>query len=70
MLDVVSLADGSRMIAGIQDKNTRPELIVRRMLFASGYRFRLHRPANKWCPKPAQDHLCHHSFFYCFYAIG
>ncbi len=31
------------MMAGIQGKNTKPELIVRRMLFASGYRFRLHR---------------------------
>jgi DNA mismatch endonuclease (patch repair protein) len=31
------------MMAGIQGKNTKPEMIVRRMLFASGYRFRLHR---------------------------
>lgn len=30
-------------MSGIQGKNTKPELIVRRMLFASGYRFRLHR---------------------------
>ncbi len=43
MVDVVSPADRSRMMAGIQGKNTKPELIIRRMLFASGYRFRLHR---------------------------
>lgn len=43
MVDVVSPADRSRMMAGIQGKNTKPELIVRRILFASGYRFRLHR---------------------------
>ncbi|WP_186172821.1 very short patch repair endonuclease [Burkholderia gladioli] len=43
MVDIVSLADRSRMMAGIQSKNTKPELIVRRLLFASGYRFRLHR---------------------------
>lgn len=43
MVDVVSPADRSRMMAGIQGKNTKPELIVRRMLFASGHRFRLHR---------------------------
>lgn len=43
MVDVVSPADRSRMMAGIQGKNTKPELTVRRMLFASGYRFRLHR---------------------------
>jgi DNA mismatch endonuclease (patch repair protein) len=43
MVDVVSTADRSRMMAGIKGKNSQPELIVRRMLFASGYRFRLHR---------------------------
>lgn len=43
MVDVVSPADRSRMMAGIQGKNTKPELTVRRVLFASGYRFRLHR---------------------------
>ncbi|WP_428000210.1 very short patch repair endonuclease [Acidovorax sp.] len=43
MVDVVTPADRSRMMAGIQGKNTKPELTVRQMLFASGYRFRLHR---------------------------
>lgn len=43
MVDVVSPADRSRMMAGIRSKNSRAELIVRRLLFASGYRFRLHR---------------------------
>lgn len=43
MADVVSPEYRSRMMAGIQGKNTKPELTVRRMLFASGYRFRLHR---------------------------
>lgn len=43
MVDVVSTAKRSQMMAGIHGKNTKPELIVRRMLFAAGYRFRLHR---------------------------
>lgn len=43
MVDVVSTADRSRMMAGIRGKNSQPELLVRRLLFASGYRFRLHR---------------------------
>ena len=43
MVDVVTSAKRSQMMAGIRGKNTQPELIVRRMLFASGYRFRLHR---------------------------
>lgn len=31
------------MMAGIKGKNTRPEMRVRKELFAAGYRFRLHR---------------------------
>jgi DNA mismatch endonuclease, patch repair protein len=31
------------MMSGIGGKHTKPELIVRRALFAAGYRFRLHR---------------------------
>ena len=30
------------MMAGIRGKNTRPEMVVRRGLFARGFRFRLH----------------------------
>ena len=43
MVDVVSPANRSRMMAGIKGNNSQPELLVRRLLFASGYRFRLHR---------------------------
>ena len=31
------------MMSGIRGKNTKPEMLVRRALFAAGYRFRLHR---------------------------
>ena len=30
-------------MSGIKGKNSRPEVLVRRVLFAMGYRFRLHR---------------------------
>ncbi len=43
MTDVVSPNVRSRMMSGIKGKNTQPEILVRRLLFASGYRFRLHR---------------------------
>lgn len=43
MVDVVSPVDRSRMMSGIKGKNSQPELLVRRLLFASGYRFRLHK---------------------------
>lgn len=42
-MDIVSPATRSRMMAGIHAKNTKPELLVRRLLFAGGLRFRLHR---------------------------
>ena len=43
MTDVVSTQARSRMMSGIRGKDTRPEMIVRKALFAAGYRFRLHR---------------------------
>ena len=43
MADVVSPAVRSRMMSGIKGKNTKPEIVVRKALFAAGYRFRLHR---------------------------
>lgn len=43
MTDIVPPSIRSRMMSGIKDKNSLPEMLVRRMLFAAGYRFRLHR---------------------------
>jgi DNA mismatch endonuclease (patch repair protein) len=43
MADVVSPAVRSRMMAGIGGKNSKPEILIRKMLFSAGYRFRLHR---------------------------
>jgi DNA mismatch endonuclease, patch repair protein len=43
MTDIVSPATRSRMMSGIKTKNSQPEVLVRRLLFAAGYRFRLHR---------------------------
>lgn len=43
MADIVSPLVRSRMMSGIKGKNSVPEMLVRRLLFAAGYRFRLHR---------------------------
>lgn len=43
MIDVVSPEVRSRMMSGIQGKNTKPELVIRKFLHARGFRFRLHR---------------------------
>ena len=36
--------DRSEIMAAIRSKDTKPELLVRRMVHAMGYRYRLHRP--------------------------
>ena len=43
MTDIVSKAKRSAMMSGIRGKNTKPEILVRRLLHGMGYRFRLHR---------------------------
>lgn len=42
MADVVDKETRSRMMSGIRGKDTRPELLIRRMLHSRGYRYRLH----------------------------
>lgn len=42
MADVVDKATRSRMMSGIQGKNTKPELLVRKYLHGRALRFRLH----------------------------
>jgi DNA mismatch endonuclease (patch repair protein) len=42
MIDVVDKATRSRMMAGIRSKNTGPEITLRRLLHAAGFRYRLH----------------------------
>lgn len=43
MADIVSTAKRSSMMRGIRSKNTRPEIVVRKILHRMGFRFRLHR---------------------------
>ncbi|MEP3443038.1 MAG: DNA mismatch endonuclease Vsr [Sulfitobacter sp.] len=43
MVDIVSPDKRSEMMSGIRGKDTKPEIIVRRLLHRLGYRFRLHR---------------------------
>lgn len=43
-------SDRSQLMARISSKDTEPEMVVRRMLFAMGYRFRVHREDLPGCP--------------------
>ncbi len=42
MTDIVDRQTRSRMMSGIRGKNTKPELIIRKRLHASGFRYKLH----------------------------
>lgn len=42
MVDVVDRATRSRMMSGIRGRNTKPEILIRRLLHLHGFRFRLH----------------------------
>lgn len=42
-MDVVSKKVRSRMMAAVPQKHSKPELVVRRMIHAMGYRYRLHQ---------------------------
>jgi DNA mismatch endonuclease, patch repair protein len=42
LVDIVNPAKRSEMMAGIKGKNTKPEILVRKLLHAMGFRFRLH----------------------------
>lgn len=43
MADVLSKEQRSRCMSHIRSKDTKPEVLVRRFLFAHGFHFRLHR---------------------------
>lgn len=42
MADIVIPEKRSQMMAGIRGKNTTPEIVIRKALFARGWRYRLH----------------------------
>jgi DNA mismatch endonuclease (patch repair protein) len=41
-VDSLSPAERSKIMARVRSKNSRPELFVRKLVFALGYRYRLH----------------------------
>lgn len=42
MADIVDAVTRSRMMSGIKAKDTKPEMAIRKMLHAAGFRYRLH----------------------------
>ena len=50
MIDIFSSAKRSTIMSRIQGKNTTPEILVRKLIFSMGYRYRLHRKDLPGCP--------------------
>lgn len=50
MVDNLSKEKRSRIMRSIHAKDTRPELLVRKMLTSMGHRYRLHRKDIPGCP--------------------
>lgn len=43
-MDTVSRKKRSEIMSRVKGKDTRPEMVVRRMVYGMGYRYRLHAP--------------------------
>lgn len=49
-MDILTPDQRRRTMASVKSKNTGPELLVRKLLHAQGFRFRLHRADLPGCP--------------------
>ncbi|WP_442496839.1 very short patch repair endonuclease [Methylobacter sp. sgz302048] len=50
MIDTITTEKRSRIMSRIRSKNTAPEMVVRKLIFSMGYRYRLHRRQLPGCP--------------------
>jgi DNA mismatch endonuclease, patch repair protein len=50
MVDIISRQRRSTLMSRIRSKNTKPEIIVRKLVHSLGYRFRLHVKELPGCP--------------------
>jgi DNA mismatch endonuclease (patch repair protein) len=49
-VDNLSAAERSKIMARVRSKDSRPEMLVRRLVYAQGYRYRLHARDLPGCP--------------------
>ena len=50
MPDTFSKAERSRIMAAVKGKDTKPEMVVRKLVWRLGYRYRLHVRSVPGCP--------------------
>jgi DNA mismatch endonuclease (patch repair protein) len=67
-VDSLSPAERSEIMARVRSKNSRPELFVRKLVFALGYRYRLHAKDLPGQPDLVFRKLCKVVFVHgCFW---
>ena len=49
-MDIVSSEKRSQMMSSIKNKNTKPEIIVRKIIFDLGFRYRLNQKIGNTKP--------------------
>lgn len=49
-MDTIPVCERSEIMSRVRSKNSRPEMLVRRLVFAEGYRYRLHDRKLPGCP--------------------
>ena len=49
-MDIVSKQKRSKMMSSIKNKNTKPEMIIRQMLYGMGFRYRLNKKIGNCRP--------------------
>ncbi|MGA3372841.1 MAG: very short patch repair endonuclease [Terracidiphilus sp.] len=49
-MDTIPPSKRSEVMARVRSKDSRPELLIRRLVFAMGYRYRLHARDLPGCP--------------------
>ncbi len=71
-MDSVSPEKRSEIMARIRSKDSRPEMVVRRLVFALGYRYRLHAKNLPGCPdlvfRPRRKVIFIHGCFWHLHA--
>jgi DNA mismatch endonuclease, patch repair protein len=50
VVDSLTPKERSEIMARVRSKNSRPEMLVRKIVFALGYRYRLHQKKLPGCP--------------------
>ncbi len=50
MVDTLTVAERSRIMGRVRSKDTKPEMLVRRLTHGLGYRYRLHDKKLPGCP--------------------